>query len=156
MRLILFFMVVPFVELWLILRVHHSIKDLWGPLEAYILSLGTVIFTGVIGARLAKRQGLGVWRQIQTELARGIPPEESLFEGLLVLVGAVLLLTPGYLTDIFGFMSLLPWTRAHLAKALKSRIQINRVEFRGFSRSPHAPSEGPVIDIEAKDHHSKP
>lgn len=114
-RLILLFTLVPLVELALLLWVGKEI-GVWA-------TLGLVIITGVVGASLAKLQGLGVLRRIREEMARGILPAERLFDGLLILVGGLLLLTPGFLTDILGLLTLIPPTRGALKRWLQRRVE---------------------------------
>ena len=66
-------------------------------------TIGLIVLTGIVGASLARQQGLSVLAKIQREMATGIPPTKELVEGALILVGGLVLLTPGILTDIFGF-----------------------------------------------------
>jgi UPF0716 protein FxsA len=106
-KLLLLFTVVPAFELWLLIQLGQWI----GAFETALL----IVCTGGLGAFLAKREGLGVLRALQAELTQGIPPGERLVEGLLVLVGGVLLITPGVLTDLTGFLLIMPWSRRWLA-----------------------------------------
>jgi len=78
-----------------------------------------VVVTGVVGAMLAKSQGLSVLRNIQAHMANGLMPADPLFDGALVLVGGVLLVTPGIITDLLGFILLIPLTRAGVKRVLK-------------------------------------
>jgi UPF0716 protein FxsA len=71
-----------------------------------------IIATGVIGAWLAKRQGAETIRQAKRELMYGRIPSEAVLDGICILVGGVVLLTPGFLTDLLGFILLIPFTRA--------------------------------------------
>lgn len=82
--------------------------------------MGVVIITGIAGAALAKHQGLGILRRIQIEMSYGQMPGDALFDGVLVLTGAILLLTPGILTDLTGFSLLIPGTRLIYKKHLKN------------------------------------
>jgi UPF0716 protein FxsA len=70
-----------------------------------------VIFTGVLGAAMARVAGLQVLFRIQDQVQAGVVPAEELFDGLLILVGGILLITPGLITDGFGFLLLIPRTR---------------------------------------------
>lgn len=119
-RLILLFTVVPAVELFVLLQ----LGSLLGPTPTFLI----ILLTGVAGAWLAKREGLGVLRSLQTELSRGLPPGDRLMEGALVVVGGLLLVTPGVFTDLTGFLLIAPWSRRWLApralKALTSRIDV--------------------------------
>lgn len=78
-----------------------------------------IVATGVGGAYLAKYQGLKTARKVQEQLGRGIMPGEELIDGICVLVGGIFLLTPGFLSDIFGFILLLPPTRKIIKPGLK-------------------------------------
>ncbi|TFB25026.1 membrane protein FxsA [Filobacillus milosensis] len=70
-----------------------------------------IILTGITGAYLAKNQGLGTLSRAQYELGHGRAPTEEIIDGIAILVGAVLLFTPGFVTDAIGFLLLIPQTR---------------------------------------------
>lgn len=114
-RLLILFTVVPLVELALLIKLGNVI-GLWP-------TIFIVIATGVLGAALARSQGTQVISAIRAEVAEGRPPTESLINGLLVLVGGVVLLTPGLLTDLLGFSLLIPFTRDWFKKKLQSRLK---------------------------------
>ena len=114
-RLLILFTVVPLVELALLIKLGNVI-GLWP-------TIFIVIATGVLGAALARSQGTQVISAIRAEVAEGRPPTESLINGLLVLVGGVVLLTPGLLTDLLGFSFLIPFTRSWFKKKLQSRLR---------------------------------
>jgi len=116
-RLFLLFTITPLVELYLLIRLGTYL----GVLDA----IAIVITTGIVGGLLARNQGLAVLNQIRLELNEGRIPAESLFDGVLILVAGILLITPGLLTDGLGLFLLVPWTR----QALKFRI-MQRVEER--------------------------
>jgi len=79
-----------------------------------------VVLTAVAGATLARFQGMATLQRLQATLARGEAPAIEMIEGVLLLVGALLLLTPGFITDLLGFVCLIPITRRALAfRALK-------------------------------------
>ena len=113
--LILLFTLVPVGELVLLLRVGEHI----GVGNTVFL----VIFTGIIGAALAKMQGLLTMQRIQDNLGRGVMPAEEMFNGAMILCGGVLLLTPGFVTDILGLSFLIPLTRNLYKKIIKKHIQ---------------------------------
>ena len=115
LRLLLLFTVVPLVELYLLFLVAGRI----GALNTLIL----VIATGVIGASLARSQGLLILRRIQTELQRGRMPGRSMVEGVIILCSGILLLTPGICTDCLGFLGLIPVSRKWLCDHLESRLR---------------------------------
>lgn len=109
MRWVLAFTVIPLVELLLLVQLARWI-DFWP-------TVAITIVTGIVGGTLAKREGLRVWRQWQAALRELRPPEQGVLDGLLVLVGGVLLITPGVLTDLTGAALLFRPTRA-VARAL--------------------------------------
>lgn len=89
-----------------------------------------IIATGIAGAWLAKKQGLEAIRKVQQEMSFGKIPGESILDGLCILVGGLLLLTPGFVTDLTGFILLIPATRKFvkplLQKAISKSIDQNR------------------------------
>lgn len=101
--LILAFVVVPMVEIALL--VHFF--NLWN-------ALLIIVLTGLVGAFLARQQGMMVWYQLHRDMAAGRPPETALLDGACVLVGAALLCTPGLFTDALGLALLFPPTRRSL------------------------------------------
>ncbi|WP_243291242.1 FxsA family protein [Bacillus sp. FJAT-47783] len=90
-----------------------------------------IILTGVLGAYLAKRQGLETIRRVQEELRYGSIPGNAILDGLCILVGGVVLLTPGFITDTIGFLLLFPSTRNMLKpiieKIIRKLIDQNRI-----------------------------
>ncbi|MDG1483255.1 MAG: FxsA family protein [Myxococcota bacterium] len=134
LRLFLLFTLVPAIELYLLMQ----IGGLIGVAETVLL----IVLTGIAGSYMAKREGMAVLKQLQEDAQKGIPPADRLVEGLLVLIGGVLLITPGVLTDFFGFSLIAPWTRRALAPALKKAV-MGRVatggSMGGFSASFGAP-----------------
>ena len=106
------FVIVPFVELYILIELGSRI--------GVLPTLGIVVITGIAGAALAKHQGLDVWQRIRTELSYGHMPGDVLLDGMLVLIGSVLLLTPGILTDITGFILLIPSGRFMVKKYVKA------------------------------------
>jgi UPF0716 protein FxsA len=149
-KLLLLFTVVPFLELYLLLLV--------GRIFGFLPTVVLVLLTGFIGAVLARSEGLRVVRRWQAALAQGRVPEEGVLEGLLVLVGGVLLITPGVLTDIVGLLLLLPSTRVVLADILRRRIerQIREGNIHVWTSSGgRGPGQGGrdqgIIDVEGED-----
>lgn len=129
-RLLLLFTLIPFIELVLLLQVHSAIAEAWGSGAGLLITLGTIVLTGILGAALARQQGLSVLRQVQQELGRAQVPGKSLADGVLVLVGAAFLLTPGFLTDIFGFSLLIPASRSFYRQRVmnwfQQRVRVHR------------------------------
>lgn len=86
-------------------------------------TLALVVFTAVLGGWLMKTEGLGVLRRTQEQLAQGLLPADELLDGVLILAGGLLLLTPGLLTDITGIFLLFPPTRRLVAERLKRKLR---------------------------------
>ena len=89
-----------------------------------------VIVTAAIGAGLFRQQGLSTLSRVQTQLDDGNLPATELIEGVMLLVAGAMLLTPGFFTDVFGFLILVPPIRAHLAAGLLSNLIAARVNVR--------------------------
>lgn len=83
-------------------------------------TVGIVLGTGFAGAWLARAQGLMALRRLQRELAAASLPAEEIFDGFIILAGALLLLTPGFMTDLIGLAALVPGSR-HLIKLFLKR-----------------------------------
>ena len=113
--LFMLFVGVPLVELWLLLRIGDEV----GALPTIALVVGT----GVLGANLARREGLRTIEKINKAMAAGQMPQEALLDGLCIFLGGALLLTPGILTDILGFSLLFPMTRPFLQALVSGWIQ---------------------------------
>lgn len=82
-------------------------------------TLACIILTGVIGAYLAKREGLQTIRKAQEQLRNGHIPGEAVLDGICILIGGTFLITPGFITDILGFLMLFPITRRPFKWGLK-------------------------------------
>ena len=106
--LVLLFTILPAIELALLIKIGSNI--------GVGNTLFIIIFTGVLGAYLARLQGFLIFRKIQNDLNRGIMPNDQLTDGLMILVGGIVLLTPGFITDALGFLLLVPWTRMLIKK----------------------------------------
>lgn len=113
-RLLLLFTIVPAVEMFLLLQ----IGSLVGPTPTVLW----LLLAGLVGAWLAKREGLTLIRELALEIQQGLPPAGRLVEGGMVVVGAVLLVTPGVLTDLVGLVLILPPTRRWLAPRILKQI----------------------------------
>lgn len=114
-RLLLLFTVLPAIELFLLIEVGRRIGTL--------PTLALIVFTGALGATLARLQGAAVLRNMRTELQRGSLPASSLLDGVIILVAAALLVTPGILTDACGFLLLIPLTRQGVRALLRRWLQ---------------------------------
>ena len=113
--LVLLFTILPAIELALLIKIGSNI----GVGNTFFI----IIFTGVLGAYLARLQGFLILRKIQDDLNRGIMPNDQLTDGLMILVGGIVLLTPGFITDVFGFLLLIPWTRTLIKKWFRKKFE---------------------------------
>ncbi|MFW6136872.1 MAG: FxsA family protein [Candidatus Aminicenantaceae bacterium] len=131
-QLVILFTLIPLAELYILIKVGGMI----GALNT-ILIIGA---TGILGAGLAKSQGLQVMRKINLSAEQGRFPAEELVDGLFILLGGFTLLTPGFLTDLLGLSMLFPPTRK-LYKKLARRIIQNKMETGQWmiiqNRTPH-------------------
>jgi len=114
-RLLLIFTLVPVIELYVILKVGQQL--------GVGATVALIILTGIAGAYLARTQGFDIIRRIQQETAQGHLPAESLLDGAIVLAGGLLLLTPGFCSDLLGFSLLVPLTRDALKSTLRRWLQ---------------------------------
>ncbi len=105
--LFIFFLIVPFAEIYLLLKIGGFI----GVFPTVLL----VVFTAVLGAFLLRQQGFSTWQRFQEGLAKGQIPAVEMIEGPVLLVGGALLLTPGFFTDVLGFACLIPAARRKVA-----------------------------------------
>jgi UPF0716 protein FxsA len=140
-RLLLLFVGLPAVELGLLIEIGSRIGT--------AATLALIAVTGIVGAALARRQGLGALRVLQTETAAGRLPAGSLVDGVIILVAGALLVTPGVLTDAFGFLCLVPGFRRLVKRALRRRLERaaheGRVEVRVYADDPWGPREEKVV-----------
>ena len=114
MWILVLFIAVPIIEIALFIRIGGMI-GLWP-------TLGVVVLTAILGTAMLRQQGLRTMNALQDQLRRGADPSPLLLEGALLLVGGVLLLTPGFFTDAVGFALLVPQLRARAADWLRPRI----------------------------------
>lgn len=117
LKLFLAFTLIPALELYLLILVGQWL----GPMA----TVAVILTTGAVGAWLAKREGLSLLKQLEQEARQGFPSGDRIVEGLMVLVAGVLLVTPGVLTDLTGFILVTPFTRRRIAPRLKTYL-LNR------------------------------
>jgi len=134
--LILLMTVVPFVEIYLLLNIGKQI----GAMNTFAI----IIFTGFLGAWFLKRQGTAVMEEVQGQMAQNKMPADALIKGVFTLLGGVLLLTPGFVTDALGFSLVLPPTqalwRAFFGSRIKSGIASGNLHvYSANSRGPFRP-----------------
>jgi len=137
--LLILFIVVPMVELTLLIRIGRAISI--GP------TLALVVLTGLVGAAVARHQGIRTLGRIQAELAAGRIPTGQMVDGLLILLAGLLLILPGVLTDAAGFALLIPPVR----RLIRRRHRRVTIMHPGPFSSPGAapPGGSHFIDVEA-------
>lgn len=127
-KLLILFVIVPVTELYILIEVGKRIGSL--------TTVGLIILTGIIGAYLVKGQGFMILKKIQNDLNDGIIPGDSLIQGAIILAGGIFLLTPGFVTDIIGFIFLIPVSRRVVKKYLllwlKGKIKEGNFYYREF------------------------
>ena len=117
--LLLLFIAVPLVELYVIINVGEAIGVLW--------TIALLLADSILGWLLMRSQSRTAWRRFQLALAEGRPPAREVLDGVLVIFGGALLLTPGFVTDIFGLLFLLPPSRAVVRGLLVRRYAARMV-----------------------------
>lgn len=114
-KLILLFMLMPVLELALLLKINSYVG------LGYTLLI--VVSTGILGAYFTRQQGRGILQNIKFEMSQGRMPGDELINGLCVLIGGVMLFTPGLLTDTAGFLLVFPATRNWMKDYVKGKIK---------------------------------
>ncbi|MFC1717338.1 FxsA family protein [Candidatus Poribacteria bacterium] len=126
LKLFALFIVTPVVEMALLIEIGKRI----GTLQ----TIAIIVVTGIVGASLAKSQGLRIVRDMKLSVHNGEMPHNQLIEGVLILIGGALLITPGILTDVAGFVLVIPWTRRLIRERLKKYFmgRIDRIQIDGL------------------------
>lgn len=114
-KLLALFIIVPVIEIAVLIKI--------GELIGVGMTIGIVIITGVLGVLLAKHQGFVVMEEFSSCVNYGYMPGNSIIEGILILIGAAVLLTPGLITDIAGFLLLIPFSRKFIRELLKRSLK---------------------------------
>ncbi|MEW5008099.1 MAG: FxsA family protein [Cycloclasticus sp.] len=130
---LLLLIVVPIVEIYFLIQVGGSI----GAFSTVLL----IVFTAVLGAYLFRLQGLTTLQRVQASLARGEIPAIEMIEGAMLLLSAALLLTPGFVTDLIGFVCLVPAVRRKFALSLLDSPLINPRAFQASQSFQQGPAE---------------
>ncbi len=125
----LVFFLVPLIEMIILIEVGGMI----GALPTVLL----VVLTAVVGVWLLRLEGMATLMRVQEKLNQGEVPGTELLEGVMLLIGGALLLTPGFATDAFGFVCLIPGLRRPLAKRIISTAGFQSIHVGGFSRGFH-------------------
>lgn len=162
------FSIVPFfLLLWPLAEIAGFI--LVGKAIGVWATLALVIGTGVLGALLMRRQGMRLLRRVSAESRRGRTPGQALIHGAMIVVAGILLLLPGFLTDIIGLALLIPAVRAFIWAQIGRRVVVTRSgSSAGFrysnprdaggptARTDGAEKGGPVVDLDEDDFHRNP
>lgn len=114
-KLAVLMILVPVCEIAILIQTKTVIGLPW--------TLLLIISTGVTGAMMLRQEGFSTLRRIRTALSRGEVPAVEIIDGVLLLAGGILLLTPGLLTDLCGFILMTPWTRTWLNSRLRSWLR---------------------------------
>lgn len=115
LKLLFLFTLVPLAELYLLIQI--------GKVIGAELTIAIVLVTGLVGVSLAKSQGVAVLRRLRDQIALGEVPGGALLDGAFVLVGGILLITPGLVSDVLGFLLLIPLTRGPIKAFLRRKIE---------------------------------
>ena len=136
--LVLLFIVVPIAELAVLIQVGQEIGVWW--------TIAILIADAIVGSILMRAQGRAAWRRFNEALAAGRVPTREVLDGALVMFGGLLMLTPGFITDILGFALLIPPTRAAVRVVLVRRLA-QRMTVAMTAR-PDDVVDGTAVDIE--------
>jgi UPF0716 protein FxsA len=118
--LVLLFIAVPILEIYVIIQVGEAIGVFW--------TIALLVLDSILGSVLMRSQGRAVWRRFNAAMAAGRVPAREALDGVLVVFGGALLLAPGFVTDVFGAVLLLPPTRAVLRRVLvRSLLRRGRI-----------------------------
>lgn len=120
------FIAVPIIEIALFIQV--------GGFLGFWPTIGLVLVTAFVGASLVRSQGIMTLMSVQQRLNQGEIPAQQILEGVLLAVAGVLLLTPGFMTDLMGMLVLLPTTRAMLAQYLMKKVVVKGNFQSGFAQ----------------------
>ena len=131
---LIIFITVPLIEMVVLIQV--------GGLIGAIPTVALVVLTATIGIWLLKLEGLATLARVQEKLDQGQIPGTELLEGIMLLVGGALLLTPGFITDVMGFTCLLPGLRRPLARWIIRRGVLRSMNFSGSSFTSGTFSDG--------------
>lgn len=141
--LFILFLLVPLIEIYFLIQVGEELGAGW--------TIFLVVATAFIGAGLLRIQGLSTMQRAQVSITQGQLPALALLEGLALLISGGLLLTPGFFTDLAGFLLLIPLVRQALLKRL-----IKKAQFSGYRSSEHHEKpniiEGEIVNEDDERH----
>jgi UPF0716 protein FxsA len=130
------------IELYLIIKVGSAIGALW--------TVMLVIMTAVIGVQMLKIQGFSTLQRARASIDQGSLPAMEMMEGMLLAVGGILLITPGFITDTLGFLCLIPATRLAMVRYLMSHSTIVTQGFGHRATYTHHQDAGGPKDYEPR------
>ena len=125
--LFLFFVIVPIIEITVLMHVGEWLGA-WP-------TIAIVIFTAWLGAKYVRQQGIATLQSVQTKMAQGEMPSGEIITGVMLLIAGVLLVTPGFVTDIFGLSLLVPAVRQVLIKSVQQHLVMSQMSQGGASFS---------------------
>jgi UPF0716 protein FxsA len=134
------FLVVPIVEIYVLIQVGQVIGPWWTVL--------LLVADSLFGSWLLKREGVRAWRALQAALTEARMPARELADGALIVLGGALMISPGFVTDVFGLFAILPFTRP-LARRLLAGFVARRIGVARDARRPGPPNDvvrGEVVD----------
>lgn len=135
------FLLVPILEIYFLIKVGEVIGA-WP-------TIFLVVLTAVIGAALLRQQGLSTLARMQQNMGEGKLPAQEIIEGVLLAVGGALLMTPGFVTDTFGFLCLLPFSRKFIAANIMKRSAVSlNARMGGFGQGSPFESDADVFEGE--------
>jgi UPF0716 protein FxsA len=148
--LVILFIAVPLVEIYVIIQVGQAIGPWW--------TILLLVIDSILGSWLIRHEGARAWRALRGALDSGRMPAKELADGALILIGGTLMLAPGFVTDAFGILMILPVTRP-LFRRLLTGVVANRLVVLGptgptgprTARRPGPDPDGPVIRGEVVD-----
>ncbi len=129
LKLFLAFTLIPVAEIYLLIKL--------GAFLGAFNTVAIIILTGFAGAALARMQGLQTMQRIRLSLEQGVVPTEEMIDALLIFIAGIVLLTPGFITDMAGILLLFPPTRRHIKRFLKIKfdqwIKTGTIHYHKFS-----------------------
>jgi UPF0716 protein FxsA len=141
--LFVLFVVVPLVEIYVLIQVGQVIGPWW--------TILLLVADSIFGTWLIRREGGRAWTALRTALESGRMPARELADGGLVLIGGTLMLSPGFVTDVFGILLILPFTRPLFRGALTRLVTARLLSAPRNARRPGPGPDGPVIRGEVVD-----
>lgn len=148
---LLLFLALPFVEIAGFVIVGKEI--------GVLATLGLIILSAVLGFSLLRRQGLSLLNQMKAETAAGRAPQREIIHGTMLIFAGILLIIPGFLTDIIGLLLFLPFVRDMIwNRFLRNRVVMATSFTTGSSTSgfkqPRYNQDEDIIDLDPEDYSS--